>query len=56
MSIHFLRKLSARLDYQDARVELGRGIVRITPRDKWYALGLKHGGEYMERLRGLRWK
>jgi putative transposase len=51
-----LRKFSARLDYQDARVELGKGIVRIILRDKWYTLKLKHRREYIERFRGLRWK
>jgi putative transposase len=51
-----LRKLSARLDYQDARVELDKGIVRIIIRGKWYALKLRHRREYIERFRGLRWK
>jgi putative transposase len=51
-----LRKLSARLDYQDARVELDRGVVRVIIRNKWYALKLKHRREYIERFKGLRWK
>jgi putative transposase len=51
-----LRKLSARLDYQDARVELDRGVVRVIIRDKWYALKLKHRREYVERFKSLRWK
>jgi putative transposase len=51
-----LRKLSARLDYQDARVELDKGIIRIVLRDKWYTLKLKHRREYIERFRDLRWK
>ena len=51
-----LRKFSARLDYQDARVELDKGIIRIILRDKWYTLKLKHRREYIERFRGLRWK
>ena len=51
-----LRKLSARLDYQDARVELDKGVVRIIIRDKWYTLKLKHRREYIERFKGLRWK
>jgi len=51
-----LRKFSARLDYQDARVELDKGIIRIILRDKWYTLKLKHRREYIERVRGLRWK
>jgi len=51
-----LRKLSARLDYQDARVDPDKGIVRIIIRDKWYALELKHRREYIERFKSLRWK
>jgi putative transposase len=51
-----LRKFSARLDYQDARIELDKGIVRIILRDKWYTLKLKHRREYIERFKGLRWK
>ena len=51
-----LRKLSARLDYQDARVELDKGVVRIIIRDRWYILRLKHRREHIERFRGLRWK
>jgi putative transposase len=51
-----LKKFSARLDYQDARVELGKGIVRIILRDRWYTLKLKHRREYIERFRDLRWK
>jgi putative transposase len=51
-----LRRFSARLDYQDARVELDRGIVRIILRDKRYILKLKHRREYIERFKNLRWK
>jgi putative transposase len=51
-----LRKLSARLDYQDARVELDKGIVRIILRDRWCALKLKHRREYIERFKSLKWK
>jgi len=51
-----LRKFSARLDYQDARVDLDKGIIRIILRDKWYTLKLKHRREYIERFRDLRWK
>jgi putative transposase len=51
-----LRKLSARLDYQDARVELDKGFVRIIIRNRWYVLRLKHRREYVERFRGLKWK
>ncbi|MFP3302106.1 MAG: RNA-guided endonuclease TnpB family protein [Caldivirga sp.] len=51
-----LRRLSARLDYQDARVELDKGIVKVILRDKWYTLKLKHRRDYVEGFRGLRWK
>jgi putative transposase len=51
-----LRKLSARLDYQDAKVDLDRGMIRIILRDQWYTLKLKHRREYIERFRSLRWK
>jgi len=51
-----LRKFSARLDHQDARVELDKRIVRIILRDQWYTLKLKHRREYIERFRDLRWK
>ena len=51
-----IRRLSARLDYQDARVELERGTVKVILRDRWYTLRLKHRREYIERFIGLRWK
>jgi len=51
-----LKRLSARLDYQDAGVDLDKGVVRIILRNKWYTLRLKHGREYIERFRGLKWK
>ena len=51
-----VRKFTARLDYQDAKVELDKGIVRIIIRDKWYMLRLKHRREYIKRFIGLRWK
>jgi transposase, IS605 OrfB family, central region len=51
-----LRKLSARLDYQDAKVELDKGVVRVILRSQWYTLRLRHRRDYVERFRGLRWK
>ena len=44
-----LRKFSARLDYQDAKVELDKGIVRVILRDKWYVLRLRGSREVWER-------
>ena len=51
-----IRKFSVRLDYQDARVELDKGIVKVILRDKWYTLRLKHKREYIKKFLGLRWK
>ncbi|MEM0027058.1 MAG: RNA-guided endonuclease TnpB family protein [Ignisphaera sp.] len=51
-----VRKLSARLDYQDARVELDKGVVKVVLRDKQYTLRLKHRREYIEKFKNLRWK
>ena len=51
-----VKKMSARLDYQDARVEIDDGVVRVILRNKWYALKLMHRREYIERFKGLRWK
>jgi len=49
-----LRKLSARLDYQDARVELDKGAVKVILRDKWYVLRFRHWRNYIKRFKGLR--
>jgi len=51
-----VRRLSARLDYQDARVDLSSRTVKIIIRDRWYTLRIKHRDEYVERFRGLKWK
>ncbi len=51
-----VKKVSARLDYQNARVEINNGVVRVILRDKWYALKLMHRREYIERFKGLRWR
>jgi len=51
-----LEKLSARLDMQDARVDLEAGLVRIALRNDWYTLRLKHRAGYIERFRGLQWR
>jgi putative transposase len=51
-----LRRLSARLDYQDARVELDKGVVKVILRDKWYTLKLKHRRDYIEGFMNLKWK
>jgi len=51
-----VRRLSVRLDYQDARVDLGSRTVRIIIRDRWYTLRIKHRDEYVERFKGLKWK
>jgi len=51
-----IRRLSARLDHQDARVDLGSRTVRIILRDRWFTLRIMHRDEYVERFRGLKWK
>ncbi|MEM0035402.1 MAG: RNA-guided endonuclease TnpB family protein [Desulfurococcus sp.] len=51
-----VRKLSARLDYQDARVELDKGVVKVVLRNKHYILRLKHRRGYIDRFRNLKWK
>jgi putative transposase len=51
-----VKKLSVRLDYQDARVDLGNGIVKVIIRDRWYTLRLRHRREYIERFINLKWK
>jgi len=52
----FIKRFSARLDYQDARIDLGNRIARIIIRDKWYTLRIKHRSEYVERFKCLKWK
>jgi len=37
-----VRRLSARLDHQDAKVDLINRTVRIVLRDRWYILRVKH--------------
>jgi len=51
-----VKRLSARLDYQDARVDLGSRIVRIIIRDRWYILRISHRDEYIEKFKALKWK
>ncbi|OYT47651.1 MAG: transposase [Desulfurococcales archaeon ex4484_42] len=51
-----IRKMSARLDYQDARVEIDNGVVKVILRNKWYTLKLMHRREYIKRFKGLKWK
>jgi len=51
-----IRKLSARLDYQDAKVDIKRGLVEATLRDKRYLLRLRQRREYVANFAGLTWK
>jgi len=51
-----LEKLSARLDTQDAKVDLEAGLVEVALRGDWYTLKLKHKASYIGRFRGLQWK
>jgi len=51
-----IKRFSARLDHQDAKVDLSNRTVRIILRDKWYTLKIRHRDEYIERFKGLKWK
>jgi len=51
-----VKKLSARLDYQDAEVDLSNRTVKIILRDKQYTLRIKHRDGYIEKFEGLKWK
>jgi len=51
-----VRRLSARLDYQDARVDLDSRTIKIILRDRWYVLRIRHRDEYIERFKELKWK
>jgi len=51
-----VKKMSARLDYQDARVDMDNHVVRVVLRDRWYTLRLTQRREYVEKFKGLKWK
>jgi putative transposase len=51
-----IRRLSARLDYCDAKVDLKRIVVEVILRGNWYVLKLRQRKEYVARFVGLRWK
>jgi len=51
-----VKRLSARLDYCDARVDLKRAVVEVVLRDNWYVLKLRQRKEYVAKFVGLRWK
>jgi len=51
-----VKKLSARLDHQDAEVNLSNRTVKTILRDKQYTLKIKHRDGYIERFEGLKWK
>ncbi len=51
-----IRRMTARLDYQDARVDIDKSVVKVIIKDKWYVLRIKHRREYVKRFRELRWK
>jgi len=51
-----VKRLPARLDYCDARVDLKSAVVEIALREKRYALKLRQRREYVARFLGLRWK
>ena len=50
-----IRRLSARLDRYDARVDLDSMTIRINIRGRWYTLRLKHDPGYVAKFKGRRW-
>ena len=51
-----IKRMSARLDYQDAKVDVDSHVAKVILRDKWYMLRIVHRREYIEKFKGLRWK
>ena len=51
-----MKGLSVRLDYQDARVDVASGLVKVIVRGRWYTLRLKHRRGYLEKFESLRWR
>jgi len=51
-----IKRFSARLDYQDAEVDLSNNVVKIIIRDEWYVLRIKHRSRYVEKFKSLKWK
>ena len=53
-----LKRLTAEFDNQDARVNLGRGEVRVIfkSKGKWFTLRLKHRKEYIKKFQKYKWK
>ena len=53
-----LKRLTAEFDNQDARVNLGRGEVRVIfkRKGKWFTLRLKHRKEYIKKFQKNKWK
>ena len=51
-----VKKMTARLDYQDARVDIDNHVVKVILRDRWYTLRIVHREEYIRRFIGLKWK
>ncbi len=50
-----LKKLSARLDKYDARVDLEKQIVRVKLRDKEFEIKLLHCRDYIRKFMGRKW-
>ncbi|MCD6300556.1 MAG: transposase [Staphylothermus sp.] len=51
-----VKKICARFDYQDARVNINNHVVKVILRNRWYTLRIIHRREYIERFKSLRWK
>jgi len=56
--VPILKRLTAEFDNQDARVNLGRGEVKVIfkSKGKWFLLKLKHRKEYIEKFQKYKWK
>ncbi len=51
-----VKKMTARLDYQDAKVDMDSHVVKVILRDKWYTLKIIHKKDFIEKFKGLKWK
>jgi len=51
-----VKKMSARFDYQDSRVDIDNHVVKVILRNRWYTLRIVHRMEYIEKFKSQRWK
>jgi len=48
--------MTASLDYEDARVNIGNHVVKVILRNNRYTLRIIHRKEYIEGFKNLKWK